>query len=62
LISIGAKGVVSVLSNLLPAEVKRMTKLALEGNFADAVAIHHRYFRLSKPSSSTAIPLASNAP
>jgi 4-hydroxy-tetrahydrodipicolinate synthase len=48
LMSIGAAGVISVLSNLLPAEVKKMTKLAAEGNFRDAAAIHHRLFPLTK--------------
>src|SRR3954465_14807639 len=48
LISIGARGVISVLSNLLPAQVKQLTKLALAGNFSDARAIHHRLFPLTK--------------
>jgi 4-hydroxy-tetrahydrodipicolinate synthase len=48
LMSIGARGVISVLSNLLPTEVKRMTTLALEGRFAEAAAIHHRLFPLVK--------------
>jgi 4-hydroxy-tetrahydrodipicolinate synthase len=48
LMSIGASGVVSVLSNLMPAEVKKLTKLAADGNFADAAALHHRLFPLVK--------------
>lgn len=48
LMSIGARGVISVLSNLLPAQVKQLTKLALAGNFSDARAIHHRLFPLTK--------------
>jgi len=48
LMSIGAKGVISVLSNLLPGQVKQLTKLALAGNFSDARAIHHRLFPLTK--------------
>ncbi|MBC8109289.1 MAG: 4-hydroxy-tetrahydrodipicolinate synthase [Anaerolineae bacterium] len=48
LMSIGARGVISVLSNLLPAPVKQLTKLALAGNFSDARAIHHRLFPLTK--------------
>jgi 4-hydroxy-tetrahydrodipicolinate synthase len=48
LMSIGAKGVISVASNLLPREIKAMTKLALAGSFAEARAIHHRLFPLIK--------------
>ena len=38
-ISFGFKGVISVLSNILPAETSRMANLALEGNYKDAAAI-----------------------
>jgi 4-hydroxy-tetrahydrodipicolinate synthase len=48
LMSIGAKGIISVASNLLPREIKAMTKLALAGNFAEAANIHHRLFPLIK--------------
>ena len=48
LMSIGAKGIISVASNLLPKDVKAMTKLALAGNFAEAANIHHRLFPLIK--------------
>lgn len=48
LMSIGAKGVISVISNLVPAQIKKLVKLALDGNFADARAIHHRLFLLTK--------------
>ncbi len=48
LMSVGAKGVISVISNLLPAEVKSMVKLAQEGDFTDAAEIHHRLFPLVK--------------
>ncbi len=48
LMSIGATGVISVASNLLPADVKRMVTLASTGHFADAAAIHHRLFPLIK--------------
>src|SRR5687767_11717733 len=44
LMSIGAKGIISVASNLLPREIKAMTKLALAGNFAEARNIHRRLF------------------
>jgi 4-hydroxy-tetrahydrodipicolinate synthase len=48
LMSIGAKGVISVASNLLPSHLKQMTKLALAGNFAEAMTIHHKLFPLTK--------------
>jgi 4-hydroxy-tetrahydrodipicolinate synthase len=48
LMSIGGKGVISVASNLLPDQVKSMVKLAQEGDFADASAIHRRLFPLIK--------------
>ncbi|HLL89420.1 MAG TPA: 4-hydroxy-tetrahydrodipicolinate synthase [Tepidisphaeraceae bacterium] len=48
LMSLGARGVISVASNLLPAEIKRLTKLAADGNFADAKAVHHKLFPLIK--------------
>jgi 4-hydroxy-tetrahydrodipicolinate synthase len=48
MMSIGAKGVVSVLSNLIPDQVKAMVALAAEGNFASAAEIHHKLFPLSK--------------
>ncbi len=48
LMSIGASGIISVASNLLPREIKAMTKLALAGNFAEAANIHRRLFPLIK--------------
>src|SRR5215218_2210954 len=48
LMSIGAKGVISVASNLLPRDVKAMTKLALADNFAEAANIHRRLFPFIK--------------
>lgn len=44
LMSIGAKGVVSVASNLVPSEIKAMTSAALAGDFKEAAAVHHRLF------------------
>lgn len=40
MIAVGARGVISVTSNVFPAEVARATRLALEGNLADARAAH----------------------
>jgi 4-hydroxy-tetrahydrodipicolinate synthase len=48
LMSIGGKGVISVVSNLLPGEIKKMVKLASGGNFAEAAVIHHRLFGLTR--------------
>ncbi len=48
LMAIGASGVISVLSNLIPGEIRKMVHLALEGRFKDAAAIHHRLFPLMR--------------
>jgi 4-hydroxy-tetrahydrodipicolinate synthase len=40
MIAIGARGVISVTSNVYPAEVTRTTRLALDGNFAEARKAH----------------------
>ncbi|MEA2735075.1 MAG: 4-hydroxy-tetrahydrodipicolinate synthase [Humisphaera sp.] len=48
LMSIGGVGVISVASNLLPAQIKKMTKLAADGQFAEAAIIHRRLFPLIK--------------
>ena len=48
MMAVGAKGVVSVLSNVLPREVSRMTAAALRGDFKTAAAMHLRLFPLVK--------------
>jgi len=45
-ISLGGRGVISVVSNEIPAEMSELTKLALQGDFAGALAIHRRYHPL----------------
>ena len=40
MIAVGAQGVISVASNVIPAEMSRMVRLALEGDFAGARALH----------------------
>ena len=45
LMSIGAKGIVSVASNLIASEIKAMTQAALNGNFGKAREIHLRLFQ-----------------
>jgi 4-hydroxy-tetrahydrodipicolinate synthase len=46
LIALGAEGIVSVASNEIPDLMSRMTDLALEGNWADARALHYRILPL----------------
>ncbi|GBU28819.1 4-hydroxy-tetrahydrodipicolinate synthase [Treponema sp. R8-4-B8] len=48
LISMGGEGVISVVSNLLPAKVKNMTQAALDGNFEKARAIHYEILPFMK--------------
>ncbi|HYE21402.1 MAG TPA: 4-hydroxy-tetrahydrodipicolinate synthase [Tepidisphaeraceae bacterium] len=48
IMSVGGKGVISVVSNLLPAKVKQMCKYAADGNYAEARAIHYQLFPLIK--------------
>jgi 4-hydroxy-tetrahydrodipicolinate synthase len=42
LIALGGRGVISVVSNEIPAEMARLTHLALEGDFSAAREIHRR--------------------
>ncbi len=46
--SVGAEGVISVASNLLPREVSRLTRLALANDFAAAGKLHRRLFPVFK--------------
>ncbi len=46
LITMGAVGVISVLGNAFPAEFSRMNRLALQGDYANALAIHHQFNEL----------------
>lgn len=48
LMSLGALGVVSVISNLAPRAVKRLTSAALSGDFAAARAAHRALFPLMR--------------
>jgi len=45
-IALGGRGVISVVSNEIPAEMAELTRLALQGDFAGARAIHRRYHPL----------------
>ena len=46
LITLGAVGVISVIGNAFPREFSRMTRLALQGDFANALTIHHKFTEL----------------
>ena len=46
LMSLGGRGVISVTSNEIPAEMTRLVQLCLSGDFTGARAIHRRYFPL----------------
>ncbi len=48
LASIGAKGVISVVANIVPADVKALTDLILEGDLVSARQWHRKLFALSK--------------
>ena len=48
LASVGAKGVVSVVANIVPADVKALTDLILEGDLVSARQWHRKLFALSK--------------
>jgi 4-hydroxy-tetrahydrodipicolinate synthase len=47
-LSVGAVGVVSVVSNLFPMEVCRLVRLFLEGNVEEARQLHRKFFSLFK--------------
>lgn len=48
LVSVGGRGVISVLSNLVPKEVKQLTTAALAGDFVEARRRHFELFPLFK--------------
>jgi len=48
LMSVGARGVVSVLGNLVPADVVALTSAALQSRWADALAHHRKLYRLAR--------------
>lgn len=48
LCSVGGKGVISVVANIVPVDVKAMTDLILEGDFVSARKWHQKLFELSK--------------
>jgi 4-hydroxy-tetrahydrodipicolinate synthase len=46
LMALGGKGIISVASNEIPAEMTRIAQLCLKGDFAAARKLHHRYLAL----------------
>lgn len=48
LASVGGKGVISVVANIVPADVKALTDLILEGDLVSARQWHRKLFALSK--------------
>jgi len=48
LASVGGKGVISVVANIVPTDVKAMTDLILEGDFNSALKWHKKLFTLCK--------------
>ncbi len=48
MMSVGAKGVISVANNIIPKEIAKMCNYALEENFEEARKIHNYYWKLFK--------------
>ena len=48
LITLGAVGIISVIGNAFPNEFSRMVRLALQGDYANALTIHHKFAELFK--------------
>lgn len=46
LITLGAVGVISVIGNAFPKEFSKMVRLALNGDYTNALQIHHRFTEL----------------
>ena len=46
MISVGASGIISVASNLIPGELSEMVNLALAGDMKGAMALHRKYYPL----------------
>jgi len=46
MMSVGAKGVISVASNVIPAEMREMVHCALDGDMARAGGLHAKYYPL----------------
>ncbi|AQT69756.1 4-hydroxy-tetrahydrodipicolinate synthase [Anaerohalosphaera lusitana] len=56
LASVGGQGVISVIANIIPADVRKMTDLILEGKLTEAREWHKKLFGLGK----TMLTMATN--
>jgi len=48
MMAIGATGVISVASNIIPREIKQLTQLAATGKYTEAATLHKKLFPLIK--------------
>lgn len=48
IMSVGGRGVISVVANVVPADTAALTRYSLEGNFDEARKYHHKLFPLCK--------------
>lgn len=48
IMSIGGRGVISVLSNVIPSQIKTLTKLCLANQYDQASALHRKLFPLMR--------------
>ncbi|MBO4305503.1 MAG: 4-hydroxy-tetrahydrodipicolinate synthase [Lentisphaeria bacterium] len=48
MMSVGAKGVISVASNIIPGDLKKMTDFCAKGDFVSALALHRKYYKFFK--------------
>ncbi len=48
MMSVGAKGVISVASNVIPKEMSELVNACLKGDYAAALQLHRKYYKLFK--------------
>jgi 4-hydroxy-tetrahydrodipicolinate synthase len=48
IMSVGGKGVISVVANLVPKDVSSLCAAALRGDWVEARRLHHKLYPLSK--------------
>jgi len=48
IMSIGGKGVISVLSNLIPAQIKKLVQLCQNNQYSEAATLHRKLFPLMR--------------
>jgi 4-hydroxy-tetrahydrodipicolinate synthase len=61
LIALGGRGVISVVSNEIPAEMTRLAGFAVNGDFARARELHRRYHALMEVNFVESNPIAVKA-